>query len=97
MITGSQAITGRTVRNQTDYHSLKTWRIKLLALLFLLGSFVVAARLFSWQVLQSDLLSNYARVQQQSQSSLPAARGAILASDGFPLEQQAKHIFFGLL
>ena len=85
MITGSQAITSRTMRNQADYHSLKTWRIKLLALLFLLGSFIIAAKLFVWQVLQSDLLSNSARVQQQSQSSLPAARGAILASDGFPL------------
>lgn len=85
MITASQAMISRTMRNHTEHHSLKTWRIKLLAFLFLLGSFVIAVRLFSWQVLQSDLLANYARVQQQSQSSLSAARGAILASDGFPL------------
>lgn len=46
---------------------------------------MVIIRLFDWQVMQSENLSALAKVQQQSQTSLPARRGSILASDGFPL------------
>jgi len=61
------------------------WQIKLLSLLFLLGGAVITIRLFNWQILESENLSAFAKVQQQSRASLPARRGLILASDSFPL------------
>lgn len=61
------------------------WRVKLLALGFIISSLVLVGRLFYWQVVSSESLSMLAQSQQQSQTALSARRGAILASDGFPL------------
>ncbi|MDO8503167.1 MAG: penicillin-binding protein 2 [bacterium] len=60
-------------------------RIKLLAFAFILVSLVILVRLFTWQVVRADQLTRIARSQHQASSVIPAQRGTILSSDGFPL------------
>ncbi|MAG59446.1 hypothetical protein CMO96_01510 [Candidatus Woesebacteria bacterium] len=65
-------------------------RVKFLSLLFLVVGALLLARLFSWQVLRSDELTELARGQHQISRAIPAIRGSILASDGFPLAAPAE-------
>ena len=60
-------------------------RTRFLMAAFLLAGVIVFFRLFTWQVLQSDVLAAAARSQHQTSTTLQAKRGSILASDGFPL------------
>lgn len=62
-----------------------TIRLKILAVIFLLFGFLILGRLFTWQIIQGETLAISARSQQQITSDIPASRGAILASDNFPL------------
>src|SRR3989344_3716143 len=57
-------------------------RVKVLGVIFALGSLVLLGRLFYWQVIEGDVLSAQARAQQRSGETLMARRGSILASDG---------------
>lgn len=59
-------------------------KIRLLSILFLTLFSLVAARLFWWQVIKGDSLSEDARKQYGSSIVTSAARGNILASDGSP-------------
>lgn len=60
-------------------------RVKFLAAFFLLASVLILSKLFSIQVLKSDEFLVVAKSQYQTSKTIPARRGSILASDGFPL------------
>jgi len=62
-----------------------SWRINLASLSFLFLGLILISRLFYWQVLASDRLSNLAQAQQQTTIQVNAQRGEILASDKTPL------------
>lgn len=64
--------------------SLNT-RVNLLFGFFLISGFLVAGRLFYWQILNSPELSAAAEGQHWVSFEIPARRGEILARDGFPL------------
>lgn len=64
--------------------SLNT-RVNLLLGFFLIIGFLVAGRLFYWQILASSELSAAAEGQHWVSFKIPARRGEILARDGFPL------------
>ncbi len=58
-----------------------SWRLFLLSLFFVLAPFLLLARLFYWQVLASDKLTQLAETQQLTILEVPARRGEILTSD----------------
>lgn len=60
-------------------------RIKFLVFLFLTFSGVLFWRLFTWQVVRADELSDIAKSQHSASKTIQAKRGSILASDNFPL------------
>ncbi len=62
-----------------------TWRLKLILTLFVLWVFSIEARLVYWQVFKSKDLSLQATLQHTSSIIIPASRGEIMFSDGFPL------------
>ncbi len=64
---------------------MKFSRIHVIHIGFLLFLFVVLGRLFYWQVLAHGRLQTLATLQRQSRVTIPAMRGEILSSDGFPL------------
>lgn len=63
----------------------QNWRINLLGLCFFLFGFLVSARLFYWQVINAEKFKIEAENQHWISFEIPAQRGEILASDGFPL------------
>ena len=58
-----------------------SWRLLLLSLFFVIAPFLLLARLFYWQVLASDKLTQLAETQQLTTLEVPARRGEILTSD----------------
>lgn len=62
-----------------------TARLHLLLFSFLLIGFLILARLFYWQVLSAEELAAAAEGQHFVSFEIPASRGQILATDGFPL------------
>jgi cell division protein FtsI/penicillin-binding protein 2 len=58
------------------------WRLLLLSLFFLLTPFLLLARLFYWQILASDQLTQLAESQQLTTLEIAARRGEILTNDG---------------
>jgi len=64
---------------------MSLWRAKTLLLGFFLFGFLVTFRLFYWQVLQGEKLQTLASSQYFQEQEIPAQRGQILTSDGFPL------------
>jgi cell division protein FtsI/penicillin-binding protein 2 len=60
-------------------------RIKLLSFVFYLVGFLILSRLFYWQFIASDRLAAQGESQRLISLEIPAKRGRILASDGFPL------------
>ncbi|MFZ5366448.1 MAG: peptidoglycan D,D-transpeptidase FtsI family protein [Patescibacteria group bacterium] len=64
---------------------MSLWRAKTLMLGFCFFGFLVAGRLFYWQILQGEKLSSLASSQYSQEEEIPARRGQILTSDGFPL------------
>lgn len=60
-------------------------RIKLLLAFFLLFSLAILLRLLDLQVIRAGQLQNLAKSQHQTSYKVPARRGSILSSDGFPL------------
>jgi cell division protein FtsI/penicillin-binding protein 2 len=60
-------------------------RIRLAFLGFLFFAGLIIVRLFYWQIISADELAIAAEKQRLSFWEIPAARGEILASDGFPL------------
>jgi len=67
--------------NKNSFH----WRIASLLVLFFVLFSLVIYRLFYWQVLASEELSELAKNQYYSQIEIPPSRGEIFASDSFPL------------
>lgn len=65
-------------------------RVKIVSLLFLLGSLGLIVRLFYWQIISAGELSNEARLQYQSEEKVFAERGSILAYDGTWLATNAQ-------
>ena len=61
------------------------WRLRLLRWLFVGLFFMLLSKLFYWQVLAQDSLSQIALTQQQTTLEIPAKRGEILFADGLPL------------
>ncbi len=57
-------------------------RVRIVSVLFLIGSIALVIRLFYWQVTRASELSDQARLQYQSEEKVLAKRGSILASDG---------------
>lgn len=60
-------------------------RLRFLALVYVAAFIVVLSRLFYWQVISQTKLQAIAQEQRSSSIRLPADRGLILASDGYPL------------
>lgn len=60
-------------------------RVKFLVFLFLAFSGLLFWRLFTWQVVRADELTNVAKSQHLTSKTIQAKRGSILASDNFPL------------
>jgi stage V sporulation protein D (sporulation-specific penicillin-binding protein) len=60
-------------------------RIRATFILFIVIAVLLLLRLFYWQVLSSDRLSRDAFQQHYLRMALPATRGSILTSDGYPL------------
>lgn len=65
------------------------FRIQLLAFVFLLLTGMVVFRLFTWTVVDSEELGYAGKLQQKTSQTQAPTRGAILASDGFPLAVSA--------
>lgn len=63
----------------------QNWRINLLGFCLFLFGFLVSARLFYWQVVNAEKFKLEAENQHWISFEIPAGRGEILASDGFPL------------
>ena len=61
------------------------WRYNFTLFLFLLSFFVVSVRLFYWQVVKADELSQMGQAQYGSLISVTPKRGEIETSDGFPI------------
>lgn len=61
------------------------WRINFLLIFFLVFSGLVGYKLFYWQILKAEELAAAAEKQHWVSFEIPAKRGDILASDGFPL------------
>lgn len=57
------------------------WRLLIVTVGFLLAPIILISRLFYWQVLASDRLSDLASSQQQTVKEVSAKRGEILTSD----------------
>ncbi len=73
-------------------------RIKAVQISFLIVLFIIIARLFYWQILSDPSLQAIADTQHQSTVEIPASRGRILASDGFPLaNNQAAYTVFAYM
>lgn len=60
-------------------------RLRFILFAFLIAGGLLIFRLFNWQVLRGDTLAKIASSQHRATSQLPAHRGAILTTDGFPL------------
>lgn len=74
---------------------MSTKRLTTVAAGFLFLILVVAARLFYWQVLAGSELQAIANTQHESVVQIPASRGRILASDGYPLvNNQPSYVTF---
>ncbi len=61
------------------------WRYVTVLSVFLLSFFILLSRLFYWQVVKADELSQLGQSQYGSLVTIQQKRGDILASDGFPL------------
>jgi cell division protein FtsI/penicillin-binding protein 2 len=62
-------------------------RIKLLRLFFCIWFLLLLGRLTYWQVVKAEDLDRIAKLQYNSVDTLPAPRGIIKSSDGYPLVQ----------
>ncbi len=70
-------------------------RLRFLLILFLSLLIIITGRLFQLQVLEHEKFSVLAAKQHWGFSQIPAARGRILSSDGFPLvENQTAYLVF---
>jgi cell division protein FtsI/penicillin-binding protein 2 len=70
-------------------------RVNSIEIGFIILLIVVVGRLFYWQVFSGPTLQAIAQTQHQSVVEVPAGRGKILASDGFPLaNNQAAYTTF---
>ena len=61
------------------------WRLKFLLTLFMIFWFLISARLFYWQIISASQLAVKAQSQYLRRFEIPAKRGEILTSDGFPI------------
>ncbi len=60
-------------------------RIKLLQVFFLMWFIALVGRLFYWQVIKAQEMTNLALAQYGRSNELPAPRGRIDSQDGYPL------------
>jgi cell division protein FtsI/penicillin-binding protein 2 len=73
-------------------------RLRFIELLLLFMFVVIIGRLFYWQIFSADQLKAIANNQHRSTIEIPASRGKILASDGFPLvSNQAAYTTFAYI
>ncbi|HSD98622.1 MAG TPA: penicillin-binding protein 2 [Patescibacteria group bacterium] len=61
------------------------WRYQVILFLFLCSFFLILARLFYWQIVQGDQLTQQAQSQYGSLVTVEPKRGDIQTSDGFPI------------
>ncbi len=61
------------------------WRIKLLQAFYIIWAGILSARLIYWQTVKAGELKHQAQLQYEATITIPAARGEIKSSDGFPL------------
>ena len=73
----------------------RLWHINFLLILFLSLFIIITCRLFQLQVLEHDKFTALAKSQHWGYTEIPAARGRVLSSDGFPLvENQIAYLVF---
>ena len=65
------------------------WRISFVCTLFIIIFFSIIGRLFYWQVISGYHLKAEANAQYALQMTIPAVRGNIVTSDGYPLAMNA--------
>lgn len=68
------------------------WRLRILLVFFYGWFFLIAARLFYWQVLSSGELSQIAAKQHLMRLEVLANRGEIVSSEGYPIVSN-KHAY----
>lgn len=61
------------------------WRIKTLQVFFILWAMIIIGRLGYWQIIKAEDLKTQANLQYGNIAYIPAPRGEIKSSDGFPL------------
>ncbi len=61
------------------------WRIWFVFSLFILLVFGIIARLFYWQIISGYHLRSEATAQYKLELTIPAERGSIITSDGYPI------------
>jgi stage V sporulation protein D (sporulation-specific penicillin-binding protein) len=71
-------------RKRIDQNS-NNFRISIINVVFLLGTFVLVARLFQIQIIKHKYYEALAQEQYWDVQEIPAKRGDILSSDGYPL------------
>lgn len=77
---------------------MSLWRAKTLMFGFCFFGLLVGSRLFYWQIIQGDKLAILASSQYSQEEEIPARRGQILTSDGFPLvTNKQAYLVYGLL
>jgi len=62
-----------------------TWRYRCVLLFIIFGFFLVIARLFYWQIVKAEELSDLGQSQYTHSLKLTPQRGIIKSSDGFPI------------
>lgn len=62
-----------------------TWRYHAITLFFILAFFSITAKLFWWQIVKADELSQLGEAQYAKQIQVQPVRGDIRANDNFPL------------
>jgi len=60
-------------------------RVRLVQIFFFIWAVMIVGRLFYWQVIKAEELRSQAKSQYSTSITLPASRGEILSSDGFPI------------
>jgi len=80
-----QGLALRPKIGKTHHRSSRDWRLRLILYIFTFFFAALAARLFYIQVIKHEYYAVLADKQHWSYHELPARRGKIFSSDGFPL------------
>ena len=75
----------QSIKDHGDHAELMKWRFPFIFSIFVLFFLLIIGRLFYWQVVKADMLSELAQSQYNGSVSIKPERGEMKTSDGFPL------------